>query len=84
MLDWIISEQVIKGTNREYTVDRLPKERKLMLAFNIFPGGQTLFHKLFRHIIFFKAKRGSKYKYIAGKDTYILQNMETSAEILMK
>ena len=54
MLDWIISEQVIKAWNREYTIERLPKSRKLMLAFNVFPGGQTFFHMLFRHINFFR------------------------------
>ena len=42
---------MIKGTNPQFSKKCLPDKLMIRLAFNIFPGGQTFFHKIARSIL---------------------------------
>jgi hypothetical protein len=45
ILDWMIAEKIMKkGTQLEF--DDLPARNIMRLCYNIFPGGDTYFHKI--------------------------------------
>lgn len=50
MYDWILSDKIIKGSNVEFGIRKMAPSVRCRLAFNVFPGGETVLHKLARAI----------------------------------
>jgi hypothetical protein len=50
MYDWILSDKIIKGSNVEFSIRKMAPSVRCRLAFNVFPGGETVLHKLARAI----------------------------------
>lgn len=48
--DWILSEKIIKGDNAEFSIRKMAPGVRSRLAFNVFPGGETVLHKLVKAI----------------------------------
>ena len=48
-LDWKIGTKLLKGENDNYTIENLSHRLVARLANNIFPGGNTFLHQLFRY-----------------------------------
>ena len=44
--DWILSDKIIKGRSEEFGIRKMAPSVRCRLAFNVFPGGETVLHKL--------------------------------------
>ena len=46
ILDWLIANKLIRGKNSQFDIKSFPAQAVMRLAFNIFPGGETILHKI--------------------------------------